>query len=115
MIKQLLIILFVLCSSTLSAQVYVDGANTNTDSAVKYIEIVHAAYPSMFYIEAVDAGMKKHARSKLTDQTGKRLSFHNTVDLLDYMKKNGWSMIRRDIVSGRSGNTLAFLLFEKSR
>lgn len=112
--KPLLISLLVFTAISAKSQVYVDGDNMNTDSTVKYIEVMHQAPPSYFSIDYVDIGHRNPARSKFTDANGKRLKLSSPMNLLTFMNANGWSLVRRD-VSPVSGNTMVFLIFERTR
>lgn len=100
------------------SQVYVDGQNINADTSVNYVEIAYQAYHWGFGIRQVDIGKKK--TRQLTDAAGKPFYPNSAVDLLQFMKRNGWIMIRRDLIfeapaaSSSIGVALAFVLFERA-
>jgi hypothetical protein len=119
MIKKLLFCICVMMVAlAVKSQVYVDGKNVSADTTVHYLEIIYIADPGSFDIDWVDAGNKKYLR--LTDSAGKKIGFDSPTRMLHHMQKNGWNIIRRDMVY-RSGSearfnnrTLAFALFERA-
>ena len=104
--------------SVARSQVYIDGQNINADTSVHYIEIVHAAYPWSFVIHWIDTGTKKNG--KFTDLVSKKINLNSTVDMIHYMERNGWKMLRRDVIFQAqpdrtfSGTPLSFVLFERT-
>lgn len=118
MIRKLLLCACMMMAVTVArSQVYVEGRDMNADTSVQFIEIVHSTFPGDFYIEWVDKGFRNH--ETLTNAVGKKLNFSSGVDLLKYMKKNGWSMVRRDMVFQTRADafynrTLVFILFERT-
>jgi hypothetical protein len=114
MMKTVLIVLLVSVGISPKAQLYVDGSNMNTDSTVKYIEVVHQAPPSfIFNIDYIDIGRKNPGNSKFTDANGKRLKINSPMHLLNFMNVNGWSLMRKDISPVSSG-AMVYLIFERS-
>ena len=99
------------------SQVYIDGVNMNADTAVQYIEVVHSAYPNSFYVETIDMGKGYRPFARITDSSGKRMKIESSIQLEQHFKRNGWSLLRRDMVyqskHDASGAMLVFLLYQK--
>ena len=99
------------------SQVYIDGQNINADTSVQLIEIVYETYTWNFNVRSIDVGARKSGR--FTDASGKRIILQSPVDMINYMKRNGWHLLRRDMVfhskpeSSVSTTTLGFVIFER--
>ena len=118
MIRKLLFcVCMMMVVSAVRSQVYVDGNNINADTSVQYIEIVYEFYSSTFNIKSIDFGVKESV--KFTDAAGKKIKLQTPVDLINYMKRNGWRMVRREMIfNGKAPDVpfsaiLAFAIFER--
>ena len=113
MMKKLLVGIILISAYSARSQVYVAGRNINADTSVQYMEVQWNDYPNM-RIYWVDVGQKK--AEKFTDADGKKMGFNSFVDMLTYLKRNGWVLLRRDMIFHASsvvGEPRAFILFER--
>ncbi len=117
-ITPILLLAGLLSFSITRAQVFVNGENINADTTIQLMEVVHTSHPYLFFVEAVDTGKRLPEKQKFTDANGKRIEFKTGISLIDHMKKNGWVMLRREIVilPNRTGfdRTFFFIMFEKA-
>jgi hypothetical protein len=122
--KLLFCVCLVMVITVARSQVYVDGININADTSVHYIELVYttsswgARTRSIgIYIRSIDIGTKRSGTSFM-DESGKKIDLYTPVDVISYMKRNGWQMLRRDMIfessAGSGGTALAFALFERT-
>jgi hypothetical protein len=106
------------------SQVYVDGVNINADTSVQYIELVYTTWSwglrtrwIGISIRSIDTGTKTSGKL-LMDESGKKIELQSPVDMISYMKRNGWQMLRRDMIfessTGTGGYPLTFALFGRT-
>jgi len=89
--KTLIIIL--LLSSSLSAQIYVDGIKIDS---VKYI-FVEMYIKNRYTLAYVDYGSKKpYQKALLTDSIGDRLLFKSPADVFNYLYSKGYAYSAND-------------------
>lgn len=110
--------------SSAKSQVYVDGYNINADTTIQYVEMLYITSGLSLRMQGIDVGKtldpNKKSIGRLTDASGKRLDINSTVHLLQHMKRNGWSLWRRDVIfesvytPNPSGTITGFLLFERA-
>jgi hypothetical protein len=111
--KLLFIVLIMIVSSTIQAQVKVEGIDINSLSDIKYVEIVGAfKFMSTKVTVYIDYGqkLKLGTDQRIENETGKPMVFNSMVDALNFMEANGWVFVNNYAITSGQQNVYHFLL-----
>ena len=96
--KLLFFIVISVLSLNLSAQLYVDGKDINQMPEVHYCKVTF----NLTRGAIVDYGQQTTGfiiKTKITDNKGEVIHFHNVIHLLNYMYAHGWKYIYADTLN----------------
>lgn len=103
-----LLLLLLVCSNELRAQVVVEGVNINEIETVKLCQVV--ARGKLFSNKVtitIDYGQEikwaSEQGTQVLDNNGKRKKFNSVIDALNYMENNGWTYLDANVITINSG------------
>ena len=97
--KTLSLLAFCFVINALHAQLFVNGVNLNSDSAIIYFEINYDPRPGYFSTPEIDYGKSEFWKKfMITDSTGKKMRFTSGVDMLNFITARGWKLADRQFI-----------------
>ena len=119
--KTIIVVIVLLFSISLGAQVIINGVDINTKAGVEYCELVgYGKFLSAKKIIYVDYGQKRKLLTDLEkfyimDKDGNKVKFYSMVQALNFMSENGWKFTHSYIAKTQSKGIVYHYLLKRKK